>query len=706
MISSTLNPAFLILCFSFFLLNACAQSTHTENMNDNTHKYTNQLINETSPYLLQHAHNPVNWYAWGEEALEKAKREDKLILVSVGYSACHWCHVMEHESFEDEEIAKYMNENFVCIKVDREERPDIDQVYMEAVQLLTQHGGWPLNCFALPDGKPFFGGTYFPKTKWLDVLQKVNSEYTHNRQKVEEFATRLTDGIAANDLIDLNTQTPFFNADMLDLTVDKWKELFDTDDGGANRAPKFPLPNNYIFLLRYAVLTGDVPTLKQVETTLDKMAYGGIYDQIGGGFARYSTDIRWKVPHFEKMLYDNGQLVSLYAEAYQYFKKPLYRHIVEQTLAFVERELTTNDGVFYSALDADSEGEEGKFYVWKEEELRHVLGKDYALIQDYYNVGGKGEWEHENNILLRDKSDEKIAERNNISIEELHEKVTRANTALLKERANRIRPGLDDKSLTSWNALMCKGYTDAYQALGNEDYLKAALKSATFLTQTQRKEDGGLWHSYKKGTSKINGYLEDYSFTIEALIGLYEVTFDEKWLTEAKRLADYVHQHFNSPTNGMYFFTSDLDDPLVARKAEINDNVIPASNSSIAKGFYYLGHYYDNDEYLDRAETMLNNIQNYMPKYGSGYSNWAILMLHYTYPFYEIAIAGDNADQKRETLQTQYIPNKLFMGCTAESDLPLLENKYIKGETLIYVCLNKTCQLPVNKVEEALLQLK
>lgn len=706
-LSGTVTFLFGIL----FFMNSCAQSTtkssqEKKEMIKTEHKYTNSLINETSPYLLQHAHNPVNWYPWGDEALEKAKKENKLILVSVGYSACHWCHVMEHESFEDEKVAELMNKFFVCIKVDREERPDIDQVYMDAVQLLTKHGGWPLNCFALPDGKPFFGGTYFPKEKWMDVLTRVQYEFEHNSEKVEEFATRLTEGVVNSDIIELNKQDPFFNGEVLDVMVDKWKQNFDNKEGGPNRAPKFPLPNNYLFLLRYAVLTGDTPTLKHVELTLDKMAYGGIYDQIGGGFARYSTDVDWKVPHFEKMLYDNGQLISLYSEAYQHFKKPLYKHIVYQTLEFIERELTNKDGIFYSALDADSEGEEGKFYIWKKEELKELLGKNYAVLEDYYNVGRKGEWEHGNNILLRRQSDEKVAAKNDLSEDELNKIIRKANETLLQERAKRIRPGLDDKSLTSWNAMMLKGYVDAYQAFGEKKFLTSALKNAHFLTQTQRTKDGGLWHSYKNGISKINGYLEDYSFTIEALIGLYEVTFDQKWLDEANKLATYVHQHFYNSENGMYYFTSDLDKALIARKTELNDNVIPASNSSLAKGLFYLGHYYDNEEYLDRSEKMLNNIQNYITSYGSGYSNWAILLLHHTYPFYEIAIAGKQADDKREEMQQSYFPNKLYMGCFNDSELPLLEHKYIKGETLIYVCLNKTCQLPVNEVSEAVKQIK
>lgn len=690
-----------------FTANKCKspdENQHHPGMKEDStiHKHTNALIRETSPYLLQHAHNPVNWYPWGEEALNKAKEENKLLLISIGYSACHWCHVMEKESFENEEIAAIMNEKFVCIKVDREERPDIDQVYMDAVQLLSQRGGWPLNCFALPDGRPFYGGTYFPPNQWKQILDKVHAEYSGDKEKVIEFADRLTNGVASSDIIELNTQKPFFNKETLELTLNEWEKRFDDTDGGANRAPKFPLPNNYQFLLRYGVLSNNKTLLSHVELTLDKMALGGIYDQLGGGFARYSTDVIWKVPHFEKMLYDNAQLISLYAEAYQQFKKPLYKEVVYETIEFVSRELMAEKGIFYSALDADSEGEEGKFYLWNKEELQALLKEDYPLFESYYRIGKEADWEHGNNILLRNEMDEAFASSNQLNLEDWTAKLANMQEVLMKERDKRIRPGLDDKSLTSWNALMLKGLTDAYQVFGEKTFLDLAQKNATFLIQTQRKEDGGLWHSYKEGESKINGYLEDYSFTIEGLIGLYEATFDQKWLEEAKTLTEYTIKHFRNEENGMFYFTSDLDEKLVARKTELHDNVTPASNSSIAKSLFYLGHYFDNNVYLEMSTTMLNNVQNLMSKYGSGYSNWGISLLHHTFPFYEIAIVGEDANKTRQQFARKYIPNKVFIGSTNDANLPLLEHKYVPKETLIYVCLNKSCQLPTPDITTAL----
>jgi len=669
------------------------------------HAHTNELIHETSPYLLQHAHNPVNWYPWGEKALEKAKAENKPLLISVGYSACHWCHVMEHESFEDSTVAQLMNENFVCIKVDREERPDIDQIYMDAVQLMTQRGGWPLNCFALPDGRPFYGGTYFQKEQWMNVLDKVSKEYQGNPEKVEEFANRLTEGVQSNDLIQINPEPSAFSDATTQATLEKWGQSFDNDEGGPNRAPKFPLPNNYQFLLRYASIANDQQLLDHVTLTLDKMAYGGIYDQAGGGFARYSTDILWKVPHFEKMLYDNGQLISLYSEAYTATKNELYKDVVYETLEFIERELTADVGAFYSALDADSEGEEGKFYVWTKAELQEILGADFEVIQDYYNINNKGLWEHGNYILLRDKSKEKVAAKNDISVAELDKKVAAAKSKLMAVRDTRIRPGLDDKSLTSWNAMMLQGYADAYAAFGEEKFLEAALKNAKFITETQRRPDGGLNHNYKDGRSTINGYLEDYSFTIEALIALYEVTFDEKWLQTARELADYSIQHFSNPTNQMFYFTSDLDPALVARKTEVYDNVTPSSNSSMAKGLFLLGHYFDNADFLQRSETMLNNVEAGIPNYGSGFSNWLQLLLHHTHPFFEIAIIGDDALAKRQDMGQHFIANRMFIGSKTDSQLPLLEYKHVAGETMIYVCINKVCKLPVSEVEKAVNQM-
>jgi len=674
-------------------------------------QHTNQLINETSPYLLQHAHNPVNWYPWGEEAWKKAKDENKLVLISIGYSACHWCHVMEHESFENDSTAKLMNEYFICIKVDREERPDIDQIYMSAVQLMTGSGGWPLNCFTLPDGRPIYGGTYFPTANWNQILVQLSTFYKKDPAKANEYATELTQGINKMELVKVNEDPIDFNMKDLDAIVAAWKNQFDTVEGGPNRAPKFPLPNNYEFLLRYAVASGDNEVLKHVNLTLEKMAYGGIYDQIGGGFARYSTDTYWKVPHFEKMLYDNAQLVSLYSKAYQQSKNPLYKEIVYETLEFIQREMTSVQGGFYSAIDADSEGKEGKFYVWKLDELKEVLNelkapKAFEIISEYFNINKTGYWEEENYILLRKKTPEEIAKIFSVSTGELSALIAEAKKLLLTERSKRIRPGLDDKILVSWNALMISGYCDAYKAFGDEQFLSAAKKNASLILRQMRTKDGGLFHSYKNGTAKINGYLEDYSFMIESLLSLYECTFDEIYLNEANSFAEYAFTHFYDETAGSFWFTSNLDPALIARKKEIQDNVIPASNSAMAKALFNLGIHFENKKFTDTASKMLHNIVKEMERYGSGYSNWAILMLNLTQDFREIVITGDSAHKKRKELQSYYLPNTLFAGSLKESELPLLLYRTAEPKTLIYVCENRVCKLPVEKVEEALELLK
>ncbi|MFM2190108.1 MAG: hypothetical protein RL491_494, partial [Bacteroidota bacterium] len=462
----------------------------------------NKLIHATSPYLLQHAYNPVEWYPWCDEALEKAKKEDKLLLISVGYSACHWCHVMEHECFENEDVAALMNDFFVCIKVDREERPDIDQAYMSAVQLLTGRGGWPLNCFALPDGRPVYGGTYFPKKQWMEVLGNLASMYRGDRNRLEDYAKQLADGVAASEELKPSVDN-LLDKEIVHESIAKWKKLLDYHEGGPDRAPKFPLPNNYIYLMRYAHITGDADLESQVRLTLKKMAYGGIYDQIGGGFARYSVDGIWKVPHFEKMLYDNAQLMSLYAEAFRCWNDPLYRDIVYQTASFMEREWLSPEGGLYSALDADSEGEEGKFYVWKEAEIKSLLGDDAELAAAYFNINSRGFWEHGNHIPLRHDSDEEIAKRFGMPTEELRERIDVIRDKMLQSRNNRIRPGLDDKLLTSWNALAVSGFVDAYLAFGDERFLDRAKTIFKFLMTQMKRDDGGLQHAWKPGGEAI-----------------------------------------------------------------------------------------------------------------------------------------------------------------------------------------------------------
>ena len=698
----------LIVFILLIIITSCTSQTKQKM---SKHLYTNSLINETSPYLLQHAHNPVDWHAWNAETLELAKKENKLILISIGYSSCHWCHVMEHECFEDEEVAAIMNQNFINIKVDREERPDIDQVYMNAVQLITGKGGWPLNCITLPDGRPIWGGTYFPKKNWINALTQLAELYAETPEKAIDYAEKLTEGVKNSDLIPFNNTTEGFSTEDLKLAVAEWKQTMDFDLGGRRGAPKFPMPNNYQFLLRYAIQSEDNEILNYVNTSLTNMALGGIYDQIGGGFARYSVDKKWHVPHFEKMLYDNGQLVSLYAEAYQATKNELYKNTVYQTLQFIEREQTSSEGAFYSSLDADSNNKEGKleegaFYVWTKEELKSILKNDFELFSDYYNVNNYGFWEHDNYVLIRKDNIAAILNNHAISISELEAKVTFWQKVLLKERNKKDKPRLDDKSLTSWNALMLKGYINAYTAFNEQHFLDVAIKNATFIYSKQLQASGNLNHNYKNGKSTINGYLEDYATVIDAYIALYEATFNETWLNTAKQLTDYTFDHFYDTERAMFYFTSNEDPNLITRKMEIEDNVIPASNSIMARNLFKLSHYYSNSYYLKVSKQMLANVKDRTQKYGSGFSNWLQLMADFSGDYYEIAISGENAFEKLHELNENYIPNKLIAGSIKNSKLPLMEGRYNESETYIYICVDGACKLPESDTEKALNQIK
>lgn len=675
-----------------------------------TYKFTNDLIKETSPYLLQHAHNPVNWYAWNDEALTLAKKENKLILISVGYAACHWCHVMEHESFENEAIAKIMNQHFINIKVDREERPDVDQIYMSAVQLMTGQGGWPLNCIALPDGRPIWGGTYFKKSDWTNALQQIANLYQKDSARIVEYAEKLTEGIQQSNLIPFNDTAIEFSSTYIKKCIDKWSLYFDETLGGMNRAPKFPMPNNYHFLLQYAHQTNNKELAKYVDTTLTKMAHGGIFDQVGGGFSRYSVDTQWHIPHFEKMLYDNGQLVSLYSDAFLVSKNELYKETVYNTLAFVERELMHKNGGFYASLDADSlndknELEEGVFYVWKKDELEKIITTNFKLFSEYYNINSYGFWEHGNYHFIRTIDDDVFAKKHNIERSALKEIVAAWKETLLEERAKKPRPRLDNKILTSWNALMLKGYVDAYRVFDEAKFLKIGLKNANFLEQNLFKEDGGLYRNYKNKKATINGYLEDYAALIDAYITLYEVTFDEKWLQLAKQLTDYTFNHFFDSETGMFFFTSNLDSKLITRKIDTEDNVIPASNSIMAKNLLKLGHFYENKHYLKVSKQMVHNMSPSIENYASAYSNWLMVYSNFSNHFYEVAILGENASQKVKELNSVFIPNKIIATSTKENELPLLQNRFVAGETLIYICVNNTCNLPTNDTQIALEQL-
>lgn len=672
-------------------------------------KKSNRLINESSPYLLQHAYNPVDWHPWGEEALAEAQKENKLLIISVGYAACHWCHVMEHESFEDSLVASVMNENFISIKVDREERPDVDDVYMTAAQLLNGRGGWPLNAIALPDGRPIFAGTYYPKEDWLKILNQIITVKNESPERLEESAAKITEGIQSTNLIQVNTNDFDFTSKDMQSYLEVALASYDKKYGGRTGAPKFPMPNAYEFLMKYYWISGDETALSTVTTGLDNMANGGIYDHLGGGFARYSTDETWLVPHFEKMLYDNGQLVSIYSQAYQLTKNPLYKNVVEETLEYIKREMTSPSNGFYSSLDADSEGEEGKFYVWQKNEIDSILNNEQnaKVFNDYYDVSKNGNWEH-TNILNAKGNLEKIAKKNDITIERAHEILTESKAKLLNVRAKRIRPGLDDKVLTSWNALMIAGYVDAYNALGSSEYKEIALQAGKFIADKQLQKDGRLNRNFKDGKSSINAFLDDYALTINAFLKLYQATLDKEWINRSELMTQYCLEHFFNDQTKMFNFTSALDPDLIAKKSEYNDNVIPASNSAMARSLFTLGTLKYNTEYLDKSEQMLKNMlpQISGSQYLSFYSNWMQLLLDKLYAPFEIAIVGSDALQKRQSLAQNYLGNSIILGSSKDENLALLEGKYMEGETMIYVCQNKVCKIPVSVVDKALPLIK
>ena len=618
--------ALYTLCFLLFC--ACSQ---------NEAKKGNDLINETSPYLLQHAYNPVNWKAWNKASLKEAKEQNKLIVVSIGYSSCHWCHVMEEESFENDSIAKTMNDNFINIKVDREERPDIDKVYMSAVQLMTGKGGWPLNCITLPDGRPVFGGTYFTKEQWSKILIDISKLYKENPDKVEEYAQQVTEGIKTSELITINKEEAVFNNEEIITAINLSKEQLDLIHGGLKGAPKFPMPNTLDYLIRYQYHFNDPEILDYIKQSLTKMAYGGIYDQIAGGFSRYSVDDRWHIPHFEKMLYDNAQLVSVYSKAYLQDKNELYETIVKETLTFINDELSADNGAYYSSLDADSKNEnkeleEGVFYSWTKEELKTLI-KDYELFADYYNINPSGFWEKDLYVLIRNQSNTEFAKKHNLTKKELKEKIKSWKTMLLATRNKRNKPNLDDKILTSWNALMLQGYVDAYKAFGNQIYLKNAVRIGEFILNNQLREDGGLNRNFKNGKSTINGYAEDYATVIQAFISLHEISLDEKWLILSKTIMEYTITHFYDPESGLFFYTSNKDPNLIARKIEINDGVISSSNSIIGNSLFKLGHYFYDKKMTKLSEQMLNTLKKGIIKTPFAYTNWLHVMTNFTKPY-------------------------------------------------------------------------
>lgn len=676
------------------------------------HKYNNKLIDETSPYLLQHAHNPVDWYPWGDEALQKAKVENKPILVSIGYAACHWCHVMERESFEDGKTAGIMNENFINIKIDREERPDLDHIYMDAVQAMTGSGGWPLNVFLTPDAKPFYGGTYFPPVRaynrpsWQETLQGVITAFNEKRNEIDAQAENLTEHLLKSNSFGLQKPGDTVGLFIEEKLLESFENLMKNADkewGGFGKAPKFPQTFSIQYLLRYSHFSDDHSALAQALLSLDKMIDGGLYDQAGGGFARYSTDTEWLAPHFEKMLYDNALLVSVLSEAYQLTKRERYKEVIDETIEFIKRELLHPQRGFYSALDADSEGEEGKFYVWKKEEVAFLLGNDAEIFCDYYDISANGNWE-EKNILHVKKPLELFAIDHNIAVHELTEVLENGMTKLLEERNKRVRPLLDDKIILGWNALMNTACSKAFAATGNDEYRQLAMDNMEFLLKNfATTTPHEFYHTWKNDLSKFPAFLDDYAFLIEALIRLHEVTANMFWLTKAKEITEMVIENFSEPETGFFFYTRADQEDVIVRKKEVYDGAVPSGNAVMAGVLYQLSIFFDRNKWRQRSLDMLSSLGQAVTRYPTSFGCWNCLLLEMVAGTIEVAITGKDLIETHKKLLMQFIPHKVLMASSIENEqFALLAGKSVNTTPLIFICKNFSCLKPVTSVDEAM----
>ena len=675
-------------------------------------KHTNRLIHETSPYLLQHAHNPVDWYPWGEEALGLAKREQKPILLSIGYSACHWCHVMERESFENEDIAVIMNELFVNIKVDREERPDLDEIYMNAVQAMTRQGGWPMTVFLTPDLKPFYGGTYYPpedrygRPGFPKVMYAVAEAFNEKNEQVLEQADQITTQLSQmSNLVDPHEHE--LTEELMSKAFQHYRSQFDAQYGGFGNAPKFPPSMGLPFLLRYWHHSGNANALEMVETTLQKMARGGIYDQLGGGFHRYSTDERWLVPHFEKMLYDNAQLVVAYFETYQATQNTFYLDIGTETLDYVLREMyDAKNGGFYSTQDADSEGVEGKFFVWEPYDVEDIIGeKNAEIFCEYYDITPQGNFEGENILHVQTPSDI-FARKLGMDIDELEKLLADGRQKLFEEREKRIKPGLDDKILTSWNGIMIRGMAMGYQLTGKSEYLTACEKSADFVLTTLSQDNGLLLRTYRAGKSHLNAYLEDYSYFIAGLIALYEASFEPRWLTEAERLTHLMIDQFGDEEGNGFFFTGKAHETLIVQSKSAYDGATPSGASMAIYSLLRLAKHLDNPGFYNKAMDTLKLYFHQMEVMPSGSGQLLCELAFLLSTPKEVAIIGEKEDTKTEemlsALHGMYIPNKIvaLADSTEGTMLPLLVNKpQIDNNTTAYICEDYVCQTPTTDVD-------
>lgn len=687
-------------------------------------KQTNHLAGQTSPYLLQHLYNPVEWYPWGSEALERAQREDKPILVSIGYAACHWCHVMERESFEHIDTADYMNAHFVNIKIDREERPDLDHIYMDAVQAMTGSGGWPLNVFLTPDLKPFYGGTYYPpqrvhnRPSWIEVLRGVVSAYRDRREEIETQASNLTAHLVNANSFGLKTAN--VPADLLQparnaAACEALLQQADKEWGGFGRAPKFPQTFSIQYLLRYyhqslinAKVGGETlpelanAGLQQALLSLDKMIAGGIYDQLGGGFARYSTDTEWLAPHFEKMLYDNALLVSVLSEAYQLTGNEKYRQVLAETIGFIERELYHPEGAFLAALDADSEGIEGEFYVWDAGEVLECLGADASAFCRYYDITPQGNWEGHSILRVRESPD-LVAADLQLSPVQLEEIIQRGKEKLLKRRTGRVRPQLDDKILLGWNALMNTACSKAYAATGEQHYRDLAVKNMAFLWKHLKAAEGGFYHTWKDGRATVPAFLDDYAYLIQSLLHLQEITGDTGWLEHASGLTEYVLAYFVEETGTFFYYTPAGQPDIIVRKKEVYDGATPSGNAIMAENIYRLSILLDRPVWREQAIAMITALGQAIVSYPTSFGCWNNLLLEMVAGTSEVAILGPGYEEIRGEILRIFSPYKVLMATGKANDtFPLLAGKAAGEPALIYVCRDYACQQPVTSSEAAI----
>ncbi|MCC9042679.1 thioredoxin domain-containing protein [Myroides sp. M-43] len=654
----------------------------------------NTLHLETSPYLLQHAHNPIHWKAWNQETLTLAQQQDKLIVVSIGYSTCHWCHVMEKESFENEEVASLMNNHFISIKVDREELPHLDNFYMKAVQIMTKQGGWPLNVVCLPNGKPIWGGTYFRRDAWIDSLSQLNKLYNEKRDTVLDFADQLNEGISLLSQAPITQEETRFN---IDIQLDNWKKSFDWEYGGYSRAPKFMMPTNLLYLQKKAFLHKDEILLDYIDLTLTRMAWGGLFDTVEGGFSRYSVDHKWHIPHFEKMLYDNAQLLSVYADAYKRTKNILYKEVIEKTITFIENNWVNGDGGYFSALDADSLDrqnilEEGAYYIWTIDELKGLIKEDFKLFSIVFNINPFGHWEDGNYVLIQSSMLEQIAKENKISISDLTQKKTKWEQTLKSHRDNRPKPRLDDKTLTSWNAMYITGLLDAYTATHNKSYLDKARALYSFIHVNLWNEESGLLRTYKNGKAKIEAFLDDYAFYIQALINLFEHTGEQDFLIEAKNILDYSLDHFLDINSKFFYYSQYKKEDIITPAIETEDNVIPSSNAIMAMNMIKLGVLYENQYYTELATSMVERVLSIID-YPSAYSHWLLLQLYLNQPL-ELTWVGKNAVEQNILSRHSMNTRSLIFSIATKSTIPYLSKYTVLEDTLHYICINKTCQAP------------